>query len=670
MTDINHHLQPLLNKLAHYRALRDELGEIAEQQIAELERQIQTMGGAYVEGGVKIGGGGDFVGHDKIIIQQAMISITQPMMDANPKLDRGTLEASTEAYLQYIHDRHTFLTMKGIGPAESLSLQLRLLDLYVPLTARREIPEGETWERGPRAASARASQQRQGKPELLLEILKEQDGIVLLGDPGSGKTTFLKFLALKLARGEGGELGLAGRLPILLPLATYANALQKGDASLGDFIVEHFDQTAGNAPLGLMLSDALAAGKALILLDGLDEVHDSALRNTVAERVTDFYAAQRRKGNKLVLTSRVVGYRAVRLAAEGLAECTLTDFDDDEIAEFVARWTAAIEKQVGAQNAIARDDAEIERRELLESIHANAGIRQLAANPLLLTILALMKRKDAILPERRVQLYEQYIRTLVSVWNRARSLSGRAPGTAPGQAPSRDLDEVQTVRVLAPLALWMHQVAPGVGLVKRADIQRKLDEIFRERGEPDPESTARRFLDDLREHTALLLARSPEEYGFIHLTFEEYLAAVALGLAAQGDAQVALNELAPRIGDQAWREVTLLAVSYIGIVQNLPRVAGQIAAGAGAGANRRARRSAGVGRGSRAGCLARRRDPRQRRKNRRDLDSCHAKPRRGSRPASPRRPGPRQVGLAAPRPGRIRRNPARQVHRRGSPKGI
>jgi hypothetical protein len=71
-----------------------------------------------------------------------------------------------------------------------------------------------------------------------------------------------------------------------------------------------------------------------------------------------------------------------------------------------------------------------------------------------LTILALMKRQGVSLPERRVQLYDQYVNTLLSTWNRARSLSGRAPG--------RDIDEIQTVRILAPLALWMHEVSPGV----------------------------------------------------------------------------------------------------------------------------------------------------------------------------------------------------------------
>lgn len=587
MPTLQEQIEKLRKKIESYRALRDDLGEEAERKIAALEQElqalIQTGGGAYVGGNVNTGGG-DFIGRDQTIVEIKEVVISevarQLWAGAKPKLDGKMLKAATESYLQYIHDRHTTLTMKGMGTAENVPLQLKLLDLYVPLQARRQVPKGETWERHiTLAGRPEAEALRLGEPEPVLDILKEKDGLILLGDPGAGKTTFLKFLALKLARGQGADLGLGDRLPILLPLAAYANALAEKDTRLDDFIAHYFDDLGCDFPLAAMLGEALASGKALLLLDGLDEVKDLALRNTVVERVADFYSAQRRKGagNKFVLTSRIVGYRPVRTLADGMVEATLVDFEDDEIEQFVARWTAALEKQALGDTAVARRDAEQERRELLEAMQTNEGVRRLAANPLLLTILALMKRKGVTLPERRVQLYDQYVRTLLSTWNRARSVSGRAIG--------RDLDEVQTTRVLAPLALWMHEVNPGVGLVKRPDLHRKLEEIYAERNDPNPEAAARQFLDDVHEHAALLLERGADEYGFIHLTFEEYLAAVALAFKAQGDPAPVVSALAPRIGEQAWREVALLAVSYIGIIQNLPRVAGQVVEGLAAAEN-------------------------------------------------------------------------------------
>ena len=549
-----------------------------ESLISTSTQEIKTDGGVFVEGNVDTGGG-DFVGRDKnttnieqVILNGVAENLQKAIKETN--LSGKKLQTSTKAYLQYLLDRHSYLSMKGLGTtADRVPIRLALLDLYVPLKARLQLPEGDTWKRVKLAGREMPEEAEQAlrlsEPQPLLDILKKHDGVIILGDPGAGKTTFLKFLALKLARGEGEELGLNGRLPILLPLAAYANALGEKDIRLDDFIAAYFDETVAEHPVSEMLADALKNGLALILLDGLDEVKDLSLRNTVVERVMDFYAYHRRKGNKFLLTSRVVGYRDVRPAAENLAETTLVDFEDEEIEGFINRWTMALEKEAqGGDTAVARADAEDERRGLLEAVQHNQGVRQLAANPLLLTILALMKRQGVSLPERRVQLYDRYVTTLLSSWNRARSLTGRAPG--------RDLDEEDTVRMLAPLALWMHEIAPGVGLVPRPELQRKLIELFTARGEKDPRAASKQFLEDVHQHAALLLARGPEEYGFIHLTFEEYLSAVAIAFEGQGDADLMAGILSPHIGEQAWREVTLLTVAYLGIPQRLPRVAGQV----------------------------------------------------------------------------------------------
>ena len=245
----------------------------------------------------------------------------------------------------------------------------------------------------------------------------------------------------------------------------------------------------------------------------------------------------------------------------------MVDFDKAEITEFVDRWTRALETQAQGNTLIARADAEREKHELLDAVQRNEGVRRLAANPLLLTILALMKRQGVTLPERRVELYEQYVKTLLSSWNRARGL---------GRPPSRDLDTVQTIKLLAPLALWMHEVNPGVGLVKRENLRRQLEALYQQRGEADPATCARQFLNDMRDSASLLVERGPGEYGFIHLTFEEYLAAVAIALQHQGNAKAIAQALGAYIGKQAWHEISLLTVSYVGLIQQMDRIAGEV----------------------------------------------------------------------------------------------
>ncbi len=482
------------------------------------------------------------------------------------------LDRARETYLGHLRDRYRYLDMKGLGVADRVPLRLPLRRLFVPLLARPELPAGDTWDLEARMAGRRLSEKdaerlgrRLGEPRKVLELVREHPGLVILGDPGSGKTTFLKYLALSFAAGEGLGLGLGERLPVLVPLSGFANALAAGEVRLDDFVRGWVDSRGADPALGQLLDAELRAGRALLLLDGLDEVREAALRQTVVRAVADFFSFHRVAGNKFVLTSRIVGYREVRTLSEGLAECTLVDFGDDEISAFVGKWTAALERQALGDTGAAAADAEREQEELLAAIGRNPGVRHLAANPLLLTILALMKRQGVSLPERRVELYEQYVRTLLQSWNRARGL---------GRPPERDLDVVETVRILAPLALWMHEVDPGLGLVKLADLETELRRIYHARGAADPEAAARLLLADAREWAGLVLERGPGQWGFIHLTFEEYLAAVGIALEAQGNPRAMLHRLAPHLGDPAWREVGLLLIAYVGLVQQLDAVAG------------------------------------------------------------------------------------------------
>ncbi|HET9210384.1 MAG TPA: SUMF1/EgtB/PvdO family nonheme iron enzyme [Thermoanaerobaculia bacterium] len=484
----------------------------------------------------------------------------------------GELARTERLYLEQLVERYRYLDFKGLGISDRVPLRLPLLEMYVPLKARVQTPLGETWARQMRLAGrpvgeeeAGAMGERLSEPRPVLELLRESSGMVLLGDPGSGKTTFLKSLALSLASGQFESLGLKDLLPVLIPLSAYANALAKREVTLTRFLSRYFEEGELKSSLATLFEQKLAAGEVLLLLDGLDEVRERRRRSLVVRRVEDFYRSHRAAGNKFVLTSRVVGYREVRPSAEGLAEATLVDFDDEEIAAFVNRWTAAIEKAASGETRRARKEASREQEELLAAVAGNPGVRSLAANPLLLTILALMKRQGMILPERRVELYERCIQTLIKDWNLARGLAGRA---------AKDLDLWATLRVLRPLALWMHQTSPGVGLVKEGDLQRELKRIFAGRKERDPERAARQFLEDVREHTSLLLDRGGRQYGFIHLTFQEYLAASALAQEHQQDVEPIVSALAAHVGEATWREVSLLTLGYLGLVQQRDQAAG------------------------------------------------------------------------------------------------
>lgn len=451
---------------------------------------------------------------------------------SQPDPPHPDLVAATNRYLRYLLARYEYLDLHGMGINGRLPIRLPLLSMFVPLHAQLTLPDGDTWERLDVEPPG-------GDPQPLLALLHHHDGLIVLGDPGSGKTTFLKYLALQLAQGKGAELGLENWLPIVLPLAAYANALAEGDVPLSDFFVRHYRQRGLDLPLAAILSASLPQGGVLFLLDGLDEVQDVALRRLLVSRVLDFFTFQRQSGSKFVLTSRLVGYRAVRQVVDGLVECTLLDLDGAGIGQFVAKWQAATGEGEGVLTAVAH----------------NPAVARLAANPLLLTILLLMAGQGMVLPAQRVALYAQCVRTLLHYWQLARGLDRPLPPL---------FDMAALLRVLPRLALWMQQTSPGVGLVGERPLLRQLTVIYREEGVADAAQAAQTLLRAVQEYASLLVERGPGEFGFVHRTFQEYLTAVAV---AQQPVERLVDQLGGWAGQDEWHEVALLAVAYVAIMQ-------------------------------------------------------------------------------------------------------
>ena len=495
----------------------------------------------------------------------------------------ASLPSPQRLFLRGLVDEHQYLEMKGMGVNDRVAVRLPLLSLFVPLKARPGLAGRDGRRGAPRVAGqtlssseADAVNEQVGEPVPVEDLLEAHDGVIVLGDPGSGKTTLLKFLALQHATAGDTARVTRARLPLLTPLVAYASALSSEPRlALEDFLVAYHRRPGGDVPVREVITKALAAGEALVLLDGLDEVGDPASRDTATERVAAFFEAHRGGGNKFVMTSRIVGYRRPEPPAEGLAECILTNFDDDDVAAFVEKWTLAVEREARGASPIADRAAAAQRAELHRAITQNPGVRVMAANPLMLTILVLLKRSGVALPDRRVELYEHYVQTLLGSWNRARSLA-RTVSQPP--ASRRALDVVETVQVLAPLALSLHRENPRVGLIDGATLTTTLRGIFEMRGEADPGRAATRFIDDVGDYAGLLVERGPGQYGFMHLTFQEYLAAVGVADKEQEGLDQVVDFLAGRLPQPLWREVTLLTIGYLAIVLKHGRFAERVIA--------------------------------------------------------------------------------------------
>lgn len=479
-------------------------------------------------------------------------------------------------YLAHIERSYRALDFKGIPQLRTLPGELALESVYVSLLARPEQPDGDTWERRVAGRSfnhdslpeeALHGMERAGAaaPAQIEEALREKKCVVVLGDPGSGKSTMLKYLALRLARDPKAPL------PILLPLNAYAKALAGRDINLQNYLVEYFAGRAeGVAALGPLFKEALANGKAVILLDGLDEVQSN--RAALVGKVEAFAHEAIKRGNRVLVTSRIVGYRDAPLAPKDWSLYTLLDFTPAAIRTFAEKWCLTMEISVLGDTPEARKQARAEQAGLLEAIETNPGVGRLASNPLLLTILALIKRQGVELPKSRIKLYDRYLETLIEAWNRASALDK--------SAGRESLDYESTLEVLGPLALRVREENPTAGLVSARQLQDWLTEHYT--GEqwglkPGPaREKARDFLESVRRHSNLLVERGEGQYGFIHLTFEEALAAYGLVSLGQVERAKTLAYIQKYLPDPAWRETILLAVGVLGLIQRTPQAAGEV----------------------------------------------------------------------------------------------
>lgn len=490
-----------------------------------------------------------------------------------PSLAPPDLAALYHRYQGFLIETFGLLDFRGIVQFQNV-VRLRLDEVYVPLMGRRTSP-------GKAARPAAAAFPPEGLPGLmqrdytdlraplpLHQFVRDLPFLVMLGDPGAGKSTLVRSILLAAAEGQFYQrFGLEGLwLAILFPVAAFAEARStagRHDMSPLDYLSSYY-RGLSQPDYRPLFYRALATGRALVLFDGLDEVRGDRL--ALIRCLEAFVREWDAPGNRFIATSRIAGYDDAPLDDSLFLRVTIQPLDDDGIRAFITRWSSAYE-QAGAQELptdAATAARELQRRiesrahDLSMAVFTNPNVTTLARSPLLLTILALIHHQGASLPDRRVDLYRLCVEALAETWNRARSLSGREVDVYLG---SEKLDERFVVNLLGPAALWMQEHQPG-GMVERSDLEQQIAHtLIQTDGLPSgrAQRLAQSFVDLVQRDTGLLQERGYQRYGFLHLTFEEYLAARAiLESVTVKDPDALIHE---RCVDAAWREVLRLMVA-------------------------------------------------------------------------------------------------------------
>ncbi|MFB9371269.1 NACHT domain-containing protein [Kitasatospora albolonga] len=515
-----------------------------------------------------------------VVHNEITVHVGPPGADAAPT-DRE-VEQALAGYLARVRESQRRLNLDVLGPGDAAGElpQIELRQVFVPQLTRpfetrlpddlrRLLTEAGELVDGPlppgldsTAAQQLSDTQRSVLPRPVLEVLAEGavSRLVVLGDPGAGKSTLAKYLALALAGALDrlpDELApLEGCVPLIVELRQYAQERWR-ERSFEDFLDHVHEQGRMELPRPV-LEHILARGRVVMVFDGLDEVFDPEVRAETARRIAAF--AISRPGVRIVVTSREYGYRSHEFSSAGFTQVMLQNLERRQVTEFVGLWyTAAHPGEPGQARRLAR--------RLLDSVREVRAVGELAANPLLLTILASIGLGRTIPRERR-KVYEHAIEVLIGRWDRdAKFLNAPGPADAEAARAVEWLTTSRRLRLLERIARRMQDSAdrPSGTYIRHDELIEIVADYLTghhiDRTAAD--IAAHHLVDQLRTRNFLLAHFGGGVYGFVHRTFLEYLTANDI-LYRRNEEEWSREELLDHLGrhtaDPAWHEVILLTV--------------------------------------------------------------------------------------------------------------
>ena len=453
--------------------------------------------------------------------------------------------------------------------------KFRLSSVYTALLTQRSALE--------RLAEHPSTPEREATYLSALDVLNAESRLVLMGGPGSGKSSFANVLALALANQALADAGVASSdfciaqlaapiprkrdgkdpqpqvwthgalLPVRVVLRDLASNLPAPGVEIDadtiwQFVATQLRQATLSNYVPHLHAHLLQHG-GLILLDGLDEVPDAHQRREQIKQAVQAFAATFHLCRFLV-TSRTYAYQRQDWKLDGFAEAQLLPFQPWQIDAFVTAWYA---QTVALQQLSAAEAGQRAARLKHEAAH-NPRIGELAQWPLLLTLIAQLQTKGGgVLPERREELYEKAVDMLLETWERMKPRSQTDGGAEPSLAEFLKVGRERIRSVLNRLAFEAHR--DQLELKGTADIPvRTLTDALLE-ASPDPDVKAKRLTEYLRDRAGILAAHGNGVYQFPHRSFQEYLAACHL---TDDDFPDTLAHFA-RTDLNRWREVVALA---------------------------------------------------------------------------------------------------------------
>jgi predicted NACHT family NTPase len=426
-------------------------------------------------------------------------------------LDLGNLDTRSGEYERKLTVKEIFIPQKARYCQEYLPKDYELpKEFQKRLREQGDIAAELSQQDLERCQKAYTQQQTRSVIEVIDDINYRY--IVILGDPGSGKSTLLKYLALQWAKLSPNQLS-SQPINLLIELRKYNRS--KDEKECNNFL-EFME--CGSSWIGHLnksiLHEWLQAGRAVVMFDGLDEVFEVVKRNRIVDQIHNF--TQTYPKVKAIVTSRIIGYQQQRLKNAEFHHFMLQDFELEQIKFFIQKWhdltfTDRLKKA-----------ASLER--LDKAISESRAILELAGNPLLLTMMAILNRNQE-LPRFRAKLYEEASKVLLHKWDfDVKEKLGH------DKIDPYLIDQEVKQSICGCIAYKMQSSGKGLAgnIISREDLRETIANSLKGLMGSEATTCAKLIVEQLRERNFILcfLGGYNEDYfAFVHRTFLEYFCA-------------------------------------------------------------------------------------------------------------------------------------------------
>jgi hypothetical protein len=354
-----------------------------------------------------------------------------------------------------------------------------------------------------------------GNPEQVLDLLGRESKQVILGGPGSGKSTILHYAMLRVCQIGAARDALPLHLqdapiPFLIDLRRYV--LEKA-ADFPSYVIKNaLDIYNASIQIDNLISVLGQERQTLVLFDGLDEVFDPNERRRVIDQFQSF--ARRFPQTRIIVTSRIAGYDRIALGLAGFEHYTLLPLTITQIRHFAEQW----------YQYYTLEDTDRTPQGLVQRIIESPRLLDLAGNPLLLTMMAVIY-KDRDLPNERWKLYERCAETLLEDWDVGKGIEDDDFNLAVKIKTSQKSEILQRVSMFMLEHGQAGRELNAIAYAQLRDIVASYLEEKYKRSPGDAEAIAVDILRHLMERTYVLASIGERIFGFVHRTFMEYFAA-------------------------------------------------------------------------------------------------------------------------------------------------